>query len=235
MIIRYENIFCSFILILFATMMSSHAFAQIRDVSVGVGVYKPLYKGVGGDVSVTAGYGQFSSSGLGFRAGLQWTSSVAKVDHAFGAPVAFAWRSPSRTASERLHSGAAGTMRGYGYSSLEEAAGSLLAGFLMNLFSDVEFYAGVTPGWISGVSSPKSTTYQGSKVEEKWTEKRSPFFLTLDAGMCINYSIWRFDVKLMPAFHFDPLGSLCRHAEPAGTEMPLRWFFSFSGGLAYRF
>ena len=77
----------------------------------------------------TAGYGQFYSSGLGFRAGLQWTSSVATVEHAFGLPLSVVWRSPSRTPSERVYSGAAGAMRGYGYSSLDGAVGSLLAGF----------------------------------------------------------------------------------------------------------
>lgn len=172
----------------------------------------------------TAGYGQFYSSGLGFRAGLQWTSSVATVEHAFGLPLSVVWRSPSRTPSERVYSGAAGAIRGYGYSSLDGAVGSLLAGFLMNLFSDIEFYGGVTPGWIAGTPAP------GSK-----TNVRTPFTLTLDAGMCINYSIWRFDIKLMPAFHFDPIGSLTRSTGTGGAETPMRWFFSFSGGLAFRF
>ena len=157
----------------------------------------------------TAGYGQFYSSGLGFRAGLQWTSSVATVEHAFGLPLSVVWRSPSRTPSERVYSGAAGAMRGYGYSSLDGAVGSLLAGFLMNLFSDIEFYGGVTPGWIAGTPAP------GSK-----TNVRTPFTLTLDAGMCINYSIWRFDIKLMPAFHFDPIG--CNSAVSGHRMTPFR-------------
>lgn len=200
------------------------ASAQMRDTYVGVGFYKPLYNGTQGDFVTTVGYGQFNSSGLGFRAGLQWTSSIANVDHAFGLPLAVAWRSPSRTPSERVYSGAAGSMRGYGYSSLDGAVSSLLAGFLMNLFSDVEFYGGVTPGWIAGTPAP------GSK-----TNLRSPFSLTLDAGMCINYSIWRFDIKLMPAIHFDPFASLSRTAGTGGVETPMHWFFSFAGGLAFRF
>lgn len=200
------------------------ASAQMRDTFVGVGVYKPLYNETGGRLVTTVGYGQFYSSGLGFRAGLQWTSSIADVEHAFGLPLAVAWRSPSRTPSERVYSGAAGAMRGYGYSSLDGAVGSLLAGFLMNLFSDIEFYGGVTPGWIAGTPAPSSKT-----------NVRTPFTLTLDAGMCINYSIWRFDIKLMPAFHFDPIGSLTRSTGTGGAEIPMRWFFSFAGGLAFRF
>lgn len=125
------------------------ASAQMRDSFVGVGVYKPLNSGTKGSFMTTVGYGQFYPSGLGFRAGLQWTSSVATVEHAFGLPLAVAWRNPSRTPSERAYSGAVGAMRGYGYSSLDGAVGSLLTGFLLNLFSDLEFYGGVTPGCLA--------------------------------------------------------------------------------------
>ena len=200
------------------------ASAQMRDSYVSVGVYKPLYSGTGGSFMTTVGYGQFYSSGLGFRAGLQWTSNIASVENAFGVPLAVAWRSPSRTTTERLYSGVDGAMRGYGYSSLDGAVGSLLVGFLMNLFSDLEFYAGVTPGWFAGTPAP------GSKID-----LRSSFSMTLDAGMCINYSIWRFDIKLMPAIHFDPFASLAQTPGTGGAEVPIRWFFSFSGGLAFRF
>jgi len=225
-------------------ILGGNALAQTRDIALTAGVYKPLYQNIGGDLALTASYAQFSSTGLGFRTGVQYVTSVANVDNVLGLPVAVAWRSASRTASERLNSGAAGvsgTMRGYGYSSLEGAAGSLFASFLMGLFSDVEFYAGVTPAWTGGSSSSVSTASWGSGGDRRWTEKRSPLSLTLDAGMCINYRIWRFDLKLMPAFHFDPFGALSRHSETYHTssvttvDMPLHWFFSFSGGLAFRF
>ena len=212
------------LLVALLAMASVCASAEMRDTYVGVGLYQPLYNGIKGGFVTTVGYGQFYSSGLGFRAGLQWTSRIADVDHAFGVPLAVAWRSPSRTPSERAYSGAAGAMRGYGYSTLDGAVSSLLAGFLMNLFSDVEFYGGVTPGWIAGTPAP------GSK-----TNLRSPFSLTLDAGMCINYSIWRFDIKLMPAIHFDPFASLVQTTGTGGAETPMRWYFSFAGGLAFRF
>ena len=44
--------------------------------------------------------------------------------------------------------------------------------------------------------------YQNQVVENSWTQKRRPMSLTLDAGMCLNYGIWRFDLKLKPAIHF---------------------------------
>jgi hypothetical protein len=109
------------------------------------------------------------------------------------------------------------------------------------LFSDIEFYGGITPLWTKGPSTSPGTTYSGSTVTEQWTEKRSPLSLTLDAGMNINYSIWRFDIKLMPAFHFDPFGTLVLHENSTYatgatfSEIPLHWFFSVSGGLAFRF
>lgn len=45
----------------------------------------------------------------------------------------------------------------------------------------------------------------------------------------------RFDIKLMPAIHFDPIASLTQSTGIGGAEVPMRWFFSFSGGLAFRF
>lgn len=210
---RKSLLFSALILIL-ASTISVNATAQTKDISLTAGVYTPLYQGVSGGLSMNLNYGQFNESGLGFRTGLQWVKRISQTDNAFGIPVAIAWRSPSRSGLDRAQSRTGGSYRGYGYASLPDAAGSLLAGFIMNLFSDVEFFAGATPGWVAGSSS---------------------FSLTLDAGMCINYSIWRFDIKLMPAFHYDPLGSVKSYSRtnPAGT--PLNWYFSFSGGLAFRF
>lgn len=88
----------------------------------------------------------------------------------------------------------------------------MLNGFLMNLFSDMEFFVGLTPGYVAGASGGLSYSTWGDSwqyKEEAWTERKNAFSLSIDAGMCLNYSIW--------------------------VNKPLRWAFTFCGGIAYRF
>ena len=233
-----------------ASLMSLNAAAQIRDISFSAGVHVPMYKGVESDAVLSLNYGQFYWNGLGFRAGLQWSPSVSDVANAFGVPVAFAYRTKARTTKERIYSGAVGAadamenniLYGNGYGTV----GSLAGGFLMNLFSDIEYFVGITPGYIAGQSSSKHETTWGSSFqywENTWTEKKNAFSLTLDAGLTLNYSIWCFDLKLTPAFHYNLINSLMyqttKGEEAVGVTstdtQPLRWFFTLSGGLAFRF
>ncbi len=244
----------SILLTLTATLLCCSALAQTRDVGFQVGVHTPMGQraGVGGDITFGVGYGQFFRSGLGFRTGLQYSASVADINDAFGVPVAFAYRTRSRSAGERLQAGAAGAgsslSDGGPYRRSGDVARGAVGGFLLSLFSDVEFFAGVTPGYVAGASgSPYRVSRGGTGYswDDFWVEKKRAFSLTLDAGACLNYSIWRFDLKLTPAFHFCPTGNYVYHADRLaadgdtikvqGTTTPLRWFFTFTAGLAYRF
>ena len=125
-------------------------------------------------------------------------------------------------------------------------AGGIIGAFLVNLFSDVEFFAGVTPGYIAGASErPKRTSWGTSMPywEDTWVEKKNAFSLDLDAGVTLNYSIWRFDLKLTPAFHYNLTGNYLQHVDSGengpevlkSTTTPLRWFFTLNGGLSFRF
>lgn len=239
------------LLLLLVVDLTAYAtgFAQVRDITFTAGVNVPMYKGIESDATFGVNYGYFDKNGLGFRAGVQWTPSVANIDNSFGLPLAFVWRTASRNTKERLYSGAAGaadvlkTGRGQDdYSTTKGVTG----GFLMNLFSDMEFFAGVTPGYIAGTSSTVSKASWGDSWqywEETWTEKKKDFTCSLDAGMCLNYSIWRFDIKLMPAFHYNVTGNYIYHSTTGKTDAPvtsahttpLQWFFSLSGGIAFRF
>lgn len=234
---------------LLAVVPHVDGYAQSRDLSFIVGMNAPMYQGVENDVTVGLHYGQSRSDGLGFRAGLQWTPSVANVDHAFGVPLAFAWRTPARSTVGRLQSGAAGAagtlLYNLGRNGSYEA-GHVFSSFLMNLFSDMELFAGITPGYVAGSSSGISESSWGDAWqywERRWTEKTRGFSMTLDAGFCLNYRIWRFDVKLMPAFHYNLTGNYLYHSATgqtgseavSGRQTPLRWFFSLGGGLAFRF
>lgn len=220
---------------------------QVRDFSIGAGVNVPLYKGVETDVILEANYGQFYHNGLGFRAGLQWSPSVADVEHYVGVPLSFAWRMRPRSTNDRLLSGAYGA-----YSSIASgtddrlAARDVFANFLVNLFSDMEFFVGLTPGYVAGSSSSVSEGRWGDSWQywqKTWTEKKNAFSFILDAGFCLNYSIWRFDIKLKPSFHYCVTDNYLYHSISGDTlngttstsNTPLRWFFSFSGGLSFRF
>ena len=70
-------------------------YAQVLDISFTAGVNVPMYKGIGSDATFSINYGYFERNGLGFRAGVQWTPSIANVDNSFGLPLAFVWRTAS--------------------------------------------------------------------------------------------------------------------------------------------
>ena len=199
---------------------SGKAVAQSRDIGLQVGLNVPMAQNVriGSDLMMGVSYGQFYYNGLGFRTGFQYAASTANINDVFGVPVAFAYRTHSKSAGERLESGAAGAWNQMMYRGTHRSdATGVLGGFLLNLFSDMEFFAGATPGYIAGASSLE-------------VEKRHDFSLTLDAGMSLNYSIWRFDLKLTPAVHYNLTNNYLYQ-----TTTPLRWFFTLNGGLSFRF
>lgn len=241
-----RKIFFSILLISLLTLSAGPgAAAQTRDIALTAGVSVPMYKDVDGDVVMGLSYSRYGAGGLGWRAGIQYGLQVAEVDHILGFPIAFGYRTPSRSGTDRLFSGAIGAASSATsdvFSGRVISGGNVLYSFLLGLFSDMEYFVGVTPTWIAGPSSTVSKAYyQGQVVENSWTQKRRPMSLTLDAGMCINYSIWRFDLKVMPVFHFDPFAPLVARTERMEedrviyTDTPLRWFFTISGGLAFRF
>ena len=237
-----------------AAQTSSEKYSNLpNDIGFFAGVNVPMYGGQESDVVFGMTYGHFSSNGLGYRTGFQFTPSVAEVDNVFGLPVAFAYRTRSRDSAGRVRRGieAAGTSFGYdvimGYSKPLQGA---FAAFLANLFSDMELYAGITPGYISGESTSVKIASWGTgfaNTEKTWTERNGRFALSLDAGTCFNYRIWRFDLKLSPAFHYNLTRNYIGHTEtvtfPAGSdvgvvsssEKAVRWYFSLTGGLSFKF
>ncbi|MBR5174981.1 MAG: hypothetical protein IKW89_03495 [Bacteroidales bacterium] len=223
------------------------------DIGFYAGVYTPMYKGQESDVLFGVSYGHFYSTGIGYRTGFQLASRVAEVDNAFGIPIAFAYRTPARNTDGRVRSGAIAAGETFGYEAIMGYSNPLrgaLAAFIANLFSQAEFFTGVTPGYVSGESSPVSTASWGPgylNTDRTWTERNGRFSLTLDAGTCLNYRLWRFDLKLSPAIHYNLTRNYIVNTESVrfengsdiGTKtslkQPLRWFFSFTGGLSFKF
>ena len=233
-----------------AALLCCHAWAQTRDIGLQVGLNVPMSDKsmIGSDMMLGVSYGQFHYNGLGFRAGFQYAASTANINDVFGVPVAFAYRTKSKSAQERFETGAIGARDAMVYRHPYGSGNAMgfLGGFLVNLFSDMEFFAGVTPGYIAGASERPGRTSWGTAMpywEDTWVEKKNAFSLTLDAGMTLNYSIWRFDLKLTPAFHYNLTGNYLQHVDSGengpevlkSTTTPLRWFFTLNGGLSFRF
>ena len=239
-----------FIIIITAMLIGLSAAAQVKDISLSAGVNVPIYKDLESDAVINVSYGQFFRNGLGFRAGLQWNPSVVNVSNAFGTPVAFAYRTKTRTSRERICAGVEGSAdvisQGAVYDNECGTTGNVVSAFFMNLFSNMEFFVGFTPGYIQGSSSQEHEAVWGASWqywEKSWTEKKSAFSFMLDAGMTLNYSIWRFDIKLTPAFHYGLTGNYLYHVSTGEKDagitttdtIPIRWFYTFTGGLAFRF
>ena len=228
--------------------------AMPGDMGFYAGIYAPMYKGQESDITLGFTYGHFNANGLGYKAGLQFTPSVAEIDNVLGVPVAIAYRTRSADSKGRLARGAIAAGETFGYDVImgyPDPLRGALASFIANLFSQFEFYAGMTPGYISGDSAPVSTSYTRygtTRTEDNsWTELNGHFSLTLDAGAYAHYRIWRFDLKLGPAFHYNLTRNYVFHTETntftdgsdivewSSSEQALRWFFSLNAGLTFRF
>ena len=228
------------------TVLCGRAFAQSRDIGLQVGINVPVSQTVriGSDMMLGVSYGQFYYNGLGFRTGVQYAASMASINDVIGVPLAFAYRTRSRSADERFQAGATGARDAMVYRhphGSSEKAASFLGGFLLNLFSEAEFFAGMTPGYIIGPSETPSKAVGTSRWSDTWVEKKHAFSLSLDAGATLNYSIWRFDLKLTPAIHYNLTNNYIYHlssgekGEVVDRTTPLRWFFTLNGGIAFRF
>ena len=225
------------ILVCSLIVLCGTASAQSRDIGLQVGLNVPMSQKamIGSDVMLGVSYGQFYHNGLGFRTGFQYAARTADIDDVFGIPLAFAYRTRTNSPGERFETGAAGARDAMIYRGTHRSdAVGFLGGFLLNLFSEMEFFAGATPGYIAGDSEIPS--------QSLWVEKKHDFSLTLDAGVTLNYSIWRFDLKLTPAVHYNLTDNYLYHltvGDAGGavkeTTVPIRWFFTLNGGIAFRF
>lgn len=221
-----------------------------RDIGFHVGTYVPMYNGIEPDAIIGITYTQYNNLGVGFKMGVQYAPSVVELSDNYGAPIAVAYRTRKRSTGERLehgaYSAASSLWHDVWYQS-DRIGQSMLVAALSSLFSQAEYYVGVTPGFIQERHSGTSTSdIGGGEYIKEYTKRNGFMFMTLDAGMNLNYAIWRFDIKLMPAFHYNVTGNYklmtTRVAIDEGGDVVhptgvtnARWFFSFSGGLSFRF
>lgn len=218
---------------------------ESEEIICAIGVNVPMYKNVESDLLASLCYGHYYLSGIGFKVGVQYSPSVADVNDYFGIPLAFTFRTRTGDANRRVESAVGEAFESAAYGT-DDYMKYGIASFLMNMFDKIEFSAGLTPGYIAGVSSEPSKSIWGEGYDywtKTWTERRLKVALSVDVGINFNYNIWLFDLKLMPSFHYNLTKNYIFHRELGykSTEViasnikPIRWFFSFSGGIAFRF
>ena len=231
--------------ILSAIPLSAQKPLENDEIFATVGVHVPMYKNMESDMVIGLHYGHYYPNGVGYRAGFQYIPTVVDIDNSFSIPLAVTYRTGSRTTSAKLNSAAHGVARTQVYDEGDELKYGL-ATFLINLFDRIEFHAGLTPGYVAGKSRDMYPSYRdfGIGWEKTWTEKPSSFSLSADAGLDISFRIWRFDLKLMPAFHYNITNNYRYHIQEGirgsdevirSSVKPIKWFFTFNGGLAFRF
>lgn len=232
--------------ILVTIPLSAQKALENDEIIATVGVNVPMYKNMESDVIVGLHYGHYYPNGVGFRTGFQYVPTVVEIDNSFSVPLAVTYRTGSRSRSAKLTAAAHGVAGTQVYEE-EDILKYGLVNFLMNLFDRLEFHAGLTPGYVAGKSRDMYPSYHNSGMgywEKTWTEKPSSFSLSADAGLGISFRIWRFDLKLMPAFHYNITNNYRYHIQEGvrgsdevirTTVKPIKWFFTFNGGLAFRF
>ena len=199
----------------------------------------PIDKDFGGDVTFGLTFEKFYINGLGIRTGLQYTPYLAKLDHSFGVPVALAYRWIKRNdnwAEDGFRAARISAETG-------GSKGNALASFLLNLNRGTEFYAGITPGYVAAKKSGLHEWTDRQFKTVRYTENGSPLFLSLDAGMALNYPIGRVNLNLNPAFHYVLTNTYRVYTvttdtidgSTAAKDRYIRWLFSICGGISFAF
>ena len=225
------------------TSISNTAYAQRQkplnqEITLSTGYLEPFDKDFSGDITFNILYNRYFSNGLGIRTGLQYTPTIAKLDHTFGVPLAVSYRWNKR-----------GDLMEDGFRNAKksgETGGSLKNGlfnFLLGLNRGTEFHLGLTPGYVAASKSGLKVSTDPQIKTERYTENGSPFFLSLDGGMAFHYPIGRVSLNINPAFHYVLTDTYKVHTvttdmisgQSQAADRYVRWLFSVCGGLSFSF
>lgn len=191
-------------------------------------------------------YGRYNDKGFGLRGGVQWMFENMDINDYLGVPLSVCWSSGKRTFKESLEKGvynaAWGAFHDKLYYGTDPDAGSVLGGFFTGLFNRIEFFAGLTPGYIFGHSD---SGYSGGTGSLNYMSLNNRFCLTADAGLSLSIPIWRFQLSVIPSFHYFITDNyrevgVNRVTHDGGTDeytsdKARSWQFSIQGGLSFSF
>ena len=195
-------------------------------------------------------YGKYNDKGFGFHGGVQWMFENMDINDYLGLPLSVSWSSGRRTFKQTLEDGLENTLRNayhnkYYYNQ-NPTVDNVVGSFFTGLFNRIEFFAGLTPGYIFGPNddSPRHGTYGGVKGES-YMYIKNRFSLTADAGFGLSFNIWRFKLSVLPSVHYFITDNYREvnnksHTTPTGTESDFTdqarsWQFSIQGGLSFSF
>ena len=222
-----------------------------QDIRFGVGVRGPLGSAPewGSSEILSLSYAHYNLHGIGMRTGVEFMPQNMKVDSYFGVPVAFSIRTRPYSFKESLaigvESAAYGAVRDV-YSGYGPSASSVIGDFLLGLFNRMEFFAGLTPGYIAGKNTPVRTSYSGNNTTVRTMVVQNRFSLTADAGLSMSLPIWRFNFGFVPAVHYyltknyrdlQQTVSVVSDSDVSTilSDTPVRFQFSVLGALSFSF
>ena len=225
------------------TGISHTAYAQRQnplnqEITFSTGYLDPFDKEFSGDITFNILYHKYFFNGLGLRTGLQYTPTIAKLDHTFGVPLAVSYRWNNK-----------GDLMENGFRSAKtsrETGGNIKDGlfnFLLGLNRGTEFHLGLTPGYVAASKSGLKAWTDGQIKTEQYTENGSPLFLSLDGGMAFHYHIGRVSLNLNPAIHYVLTDTYKVHTvttdmlsgQSQANDRYVRWLFSVCGGISFSF
>lgn len=234
-------------------LTGSAAFAQKaykdynQDIRFTAGVRIPVEqsRANNGEV-ISLTYGRYNDKGFGVRGGVQWMFENMDINDYLGIPLSVCWSSGKRTFKESLENGvynaAWGAFHDKLYYGTNPDAGSVLGSFFTGLFNRIEFFAGLTPGYIFGHSNDQSS------VNDKYTHYtylNNRFSLTADAGICLSIPIWRFQLSVIPSFHYFITDNYREinvksvthdgSTDVFTSDKAKSWQFAIQGGLSFSF
>lgn len=238
------------------SLTGSAAFAQKvrsdnQDIRFTAGVRIPFESSRANNGEVMSlTYGRYNDKGFGLRGGVQWMFENMDIDDYLGIPLSVCWSSGRRTFKESLENGvynaAWGAFHDKYYYGTDPDAGSVLGDFFMGLFNRIEFFAGVTPGYIFGHSnSGYNMSSSGSTEYVNHTYIKHRLSLSADAGLSLSIPIWRFQLSVTPSFHYFITDNyreigVNRVTHDGGTDeytsdKSRSWQVAIQGGLSFSF
>jgi len=245
-----------FVVILLSVICSG-AFAQRKNVTCLWGRSIPLNSEAESGDLFTIEYTQYSLNNLGLRVGFQYSPQLAGVNNYYGFPLALSFRTISLVGEDPRRVTGGDVLDAVIWGGLDDGVEGMvasgvfmgLASILTNVFSDfyMDFYGGITPGFIAGPAcgpSNELTITPVSRIQEKsYTKCNQPFSLALEAGLGLNFSIWRFDCKIRPGFRYHPLDNYAVHRTTTDLDAGrtttsvthVSWFFNMNFGIGFRF
>ena len=194
----------------------------------------------------------------GWRTGVQYAQLNDPVDHYVGLPLAAVYRFHTSPYDGRLQKAIDKSLDDLSWNlggdppdyEKDRMRGSVVANMINIFLRRIEFFAGITPGYLLGEeSNPTSVSGMTTSDGPIWMKTgfllNNRFSLAADAGVTLSIPLWRFSLDITPAVHCLFTNNVSENSQsfdfknnnPIGQPnvKPVRWLFSVSGGVSFMF